>query len=194
MHNHNYALGFLKTPRGYLTETGFNPITNDIHKVERKFLCVKPHLLFDYLAGHTTYMHSYIIEQKYHLGIKYRKYEYNGLETYVRHSLVSKDGIEKKVDICEISREEYAKIPSENIIRKIRSAYRIDGESLILSIDTFTKNKMLVEVWSSEDNLDAVREYKHPKGILDVTSIKYFSNEYIATNTDNILTRPLLII
>lgn len=175
-------------------QTDFHPITNNIHKTERKFLCIKPHLLYDYLNKNATFLHSYIIEQKYYNGSKYRKYESNKRITYVKHTLGSKLGSRKYVNIEAITEDEYNSVVVSNTIRKSRSAYEIFGSELILNIDILSKNRILVEVWCYTDKDSSLEQYRPPKGLVEVTDIQYFSYKYTAQNDDNILSRKLIVV
>lgn len=172
----------------------FNPIIGNIQKAERKFVCTKPHLLYDYLNDRAQFMHYSDIEQKQSGGVKYRKYTYNGKVTYVKHILEHKSGIIKKVSIDEIVEQDYNSIKSHGVVRKTRLAYRLDQVGLTLSVDIFDKGKMVVEVWSTADKLDELNRFIAPKGLEEVTKIDDFSYNYIANHKDNILTKPLIII
>lgn len=172
----------------------FTPILTDIVKLERKFTCTKPHLLFDFLEGNTEYIDSYELEQKFFNSAKYRKYTCGEKTTFVKHYLRYKDGIEKHVGISEIEESEYEGVPDTNKIKKTRSAYKICNTQLLLNVDILAKNRIIVEIWTTENNKDALEEYIAPKGLEEVTEIQYFENKYIATSSDSILDRPLIIV
>ena len=178
----------------------FKPIINNIDKFERKFICTKKHLLDDFLATEAEYLHKYRVSQKYtEDSTKYRKYGYkdeNGKIkiTCTKHTKTQLTNEYKQVNITEITLEEYDSIKNAYEIDKKRKAYRIKNTNIYLDIDTFTENKdaTLIEVWAT--NKEQIDNFKTIKGLEEVTGIKYYSNEYIATNQDNIINKPLLVI
>ncbi len=170
----------------------FKPILGSVLKYEHKYICVKEHLLDDYIKENTTYLHSYKIEQKFYLGIKYRKYITSEGIIYVKHNIHSITKSNKSIDITEISLDEYNSIPSTYIIEKTRYSYRINNTDLILDIDRFNGGISLIEVWGLDGN--QASKFKTFKGLVEVTGNKYYSNEYIASHQDNILSRGLYII
>lgn len=177
-----------------MTLNKFEPITGLIVRAERRFICTKPHLLFNYLNDNAEYLHNYKTEQKYYGRFEYRQYRYNGEVSYYKHTLGTRAGIVKRVEVEEISEGEYNVVSPSRLVSKFRIAYHIKDTTFTLNIDTYDKDKILVEVWDLSEYRDKLANWKAPKGLVEVTGNLYYDNKYIAEHPSNIVTKPLIIV
>lgn len=171
----------------------FSPVTGEFKKYERKFVCLKPHLMMEWLKKKSL-LHFYYIEQIFLPEGKYRKYFYDGLYTYTFHKKNDSSGIYKNIHIKEITRDEYdaaSFAADDNCIGKVRFAYDI-GCGLIFNVDDYYNRRLLIEVWGKEES--AVQGFESPEWIYEVTGNLHYSNEYMAGHDDNILSRGVYII
>ena len=192
--------------------SSFKPLLGNIKKYEYKFVCVKPHLLKDFLFENARRLEEYSIEQKYVGDDKYRQYITNDNEVIcTKHIRTSdeNDRHDKTVDIFKISADEYDSVKSEYIVYKARQAYTLVSDAfkdVIINLDRIwtplsveladKKTISLVEIWSTNKQQieQFISQHDFSKFLIPVSDNKYFHNDYIAKHDINITTRPVVVL